>query len=150
MGTGYMQSISVLPFCSPVFSELQEPMQDRYGIHRGWIQHLRVCILQTLCSSEEETTGHTGTPHLEQQILRLGCWLRRRPDGSIHGCAGISAGRLPLAQRDHAFRAPQSTAGRGISVGGSDAARTPQYSVVKDRYCKLFTPGGSAGVDAPA
>src|SRR5215471_795478 len=98
MGTGYMQSISVLPFCSPVFSELQEPMQDRYGIHRGWIQHLRICILQTLCSCEEETTGHTGTPHPEQQILRLGCWLRRRPDGLIHGCAGISAeGSLSLS-----------------------------------------------------
>src|SRR5215469_16295159 len=98
MGTGYMQSISVLLFGSPVFSELQEPMQDRYGIHQGWIQHVRVCILQTLCSSEEETTGHTGTPHPEQQILRLGCWLKRRHDASIHGCAGISAeGSLSLS-----------------------------------------------------
>jgi len=41
-----MQSISVLLFRSPVFGELQGPIQDRYGIHQGWIQHLRVCILQ--------------------------------------------------------------------------------------------------------
>ena len=34
-------------------------MQDRYGIRQGWIQHLRVCILQALCSSEGQTTGHT-------------------------------------------------------------------------------------------
>src|SRR5215470_7629594 len=52
MGAGYMQSISVLLFRSPVFSELQGPIQDRYGIYQGWIQHLRVCILQALCSCE--------------------------------------------------------------------------------------------------
>src|SRR5215471_13076245 len=33
---------------------------------------------------------------------------------------------------------------------GSEAVRAPQYLVVKDRYYKPFTPGGSAGVDAPA
>ena len=47
-----MHSISVLFFRSPVFSELQGPIQDRYGIYQGWIQHLRVCILQALCSCE--------------------------------------------------------------------------------------------------
>src|SRR5215469_6538113 len=52
MGAGYMHSISVLFFRSPVFSELQGPIQDRYGIYQGWIQHLRVCILQALCSCE--------------------------------------------------------------------------------------------------
>src|SRR5215510_12280107 len=52
MGAGYMQSIFVPHFRSPVFSELQGPMQDGYGIGQGWIQYLRVCILQALCSCE--------------------------------------------------------------------------------------------------
>ena len=38
MGAGYMQSISVPHFRFPVFSELQGPMQDGYGIREGWIQ----------------------------------------------------------------------------------------------------------------
>src|SRR5215467_6163273 len=40
--------------------------------------------------------------------------------------------------------------GGHTSTVGSEAVRAPQYSVVKDRYYKPFTPGGSAGVDAPA
>src|SRR5215472_10758496 len=40
--------------------------------------------------------------------------------------------------------------GGHTSAAGWEVVRAPQYLVVKDRYYKPFTPGGSAGVDAPA
>ena len=74
MGAGYMQSISVPRFRSPVFSELQGPIQDGYGIRQGWIHHLRVCILQTLCSYKGQTTGRTlGTNAARVQAVVRPC-----------------------------------------------------------------------------
>ena len=117
-----MQSISVLPFCSPVFSELQEPMQDRYGIHRGWIQHLRVCILQPRAPANFVTKADRCL-HPRNNAARVGT---RRLSSRSFDCA--------------------PTAGRGRQDFAC-GLRRPQYgsSCQRTNY-KPLTPGGSAGV----
>src|SRR5215468_8840162 len=72
MGAGYMQSISVPHSRFPVFSELQGPMQDGYGIRQGWIQHSRVCILQTLCSCEFSRKGELLLAPSRNNAARVG------------------------------------------------------------------------------
>src|SRR5215472_11384541 len=113
MGAGYMQSISVPHFRSPVFSELQGPMQDGYGIRQGWIQQspclypaspvvLRICRKgEPLLAPSRIFTARVGTRHRSSRSFDcaqdFACGLRRPQTAQV--VKERITSRLPLGAR---------------------------------------------------
>ena len=88
---------SVRLFPSPVFSDLQGPMQDGYGIHQGWMQHPQ-CLYPAnsrsayvakkgfKCRNAETTRVNTSTPpraRAPQQGQKRAFWEPRQKPACI-------------------------------------------------------------------
>src|SRR5262249_23086201 len=117
---------SVRLFPSPVFSDLQGPMQDGYGIHQGWMQHPQ-CLYpansrsayvakkgsnaETPKQNAEPTPKHGGGSRTP--LIRFAhVWLKARnspsesldaeaPKFRLAGAIAPSALAMPLASAKH-------------------------------------------------